>query len=723
MKIGQFTLLSAFLFFNLNAGTIKGKVTLGNEYSTVSGVTIHLTDKKLRFSTDENGLYAIPNLTKGLYSLEVVQIGYKRKFVENISVDDAEETEINVHLEESPFLLNEVVVTGTFQKHLFKETPVITEVISSKDLQRSGSSEISEVLRTQTGIEIGTGIGQTQNVSLQGLRSHQVLVLVDGERVSGKIDDALDINQIPIQSIERIEIVKGPMSSMYGSDAIGGVINIITKEPQNGTTVIDAAITGGSNGRQDYTLLLSHGVPDIFGERSSLNFLLSGGLNKYFGIDYDESDFMSEMPEFDRKNLSFKIAGNSTDRFKFDLKGDYYQDELEWLAGGDQYVHFVDFGNNKKYSFVGSGQYTFGGATILKASGNYSTNDHGSSEKTGAGYLVRNSVTTEQIQTARLQLTTIPYNTSTLTMGVETNDEQVTSQRVLDGRKRIVNNILYGEDEWAIGDFTFNAGARYSNHSRFGDFFAPRFSTLFRPTEQLTLRASYGRGFRSPSINELFLDFNHVSIGYTVQGNQNLQPESSHGYNVGFDYARDEIVWFRINGYYNDVTNLINYYYVSVSPVVFSYRNISSATAKGIDVDIDMNPISIIHAAVGYNFNETTDEHGKLLPFHSKHTVNSKLTIDIPAIDGSIFVRYRWYDKQPVVDEQTNTSAYGGETVSPTYYYSPAYTIVDVNCTSRIFTLFDITAGVNNLFDKITYPFGQTKGREFFAGIRFQLQP
>ena len=249
------------------------------------------------------------------------------------------------------------------------------------------------------------------------------------------------------------------------------------------------------------------------------------------------------------------------------------------------------------------------------------------------------------------------------------------------------------------------------------------FSTLFRPTEQLTLRASYGRGFRSPSINELFLDFNHVSIGYTVQGNQHLQPESSHGYNVGFDYARDEIVWFRINGYYNDVTNLINYYYVSVSPVVFSYRNISSATAKGFDVDIDANPISFVHCAVGYNFNETTDERGNLLPFHSKHTVNAKLSIDIPAIDGSIFMRYRWYDKQPVVDEQTNTSAYGGETVRPTYYYTPAYEIVDFNCTSNILKLFDITAGMNNIFDTITYPFGQTKGREFFAGIRYQLQP
>jgi outer membrane receptor for ferrienterochelin and colicins len=677
-------------------------------------------DKKLRFGTDANGIVTIPNLTIGNYSIEVSQIGYKRKIVESILVEENKLTEVSVNLDESPFQLNEVVVTGTLQKHLFKETPVITEIISSTDLKRSGTSEISEILRTQTGIEVGASISQTQSVRLQGLKKNQVLVLVDGERISGKVDDAIDINQIPVQSIERIEIVKGPMSSIYGSDAIGGVINIITKEPVAGVTKADASITVGSNGRQDYSLSAAHSFVDLLGERSSLNFLLSGGWNKYFGVDYDTKDFFSEMPEFDRKNASLKITGISNDKLRFDFKFDAYQDQLEWLAGGDQYVHFIDFADNKKQSMAGSVQYTFGAATIAKVSGNLSSNDHGSSEKTGAGYLVRSSMTNEQIKTFRAQITTLPYKTSTLTVGVETNEETVSSQRVLGGEKNITNNILYAEDEWAIGDFTFNIGTRYSNNSRFGEFFAPRFSALFRPTERLSLRASYGRGFRSPTINELFLDFNHVSIGYVVQGNPNLEPESSHGINVGFDYARDDVIWFRLNGYYNDVTNLINYFYVSPNPVVFSYRNISAAVAQGFDLDIDVRPIENISLIFGYNFNETKDHQGNLLPFHSRHTVNIKSNLDIPSLNGSIFGRFRWYDKQPVVDEQTNTGAYGGGTVSPNYFYTPAYSVVDVNVTTRLFELFDLTAGVNNLLDKTSFPFGQIKGREFFTGIRYQ---
>jgi|GEM_PF-1535806 len=718
-KITLISLILTTFVIELNSGTIRGKVILGNERMTVAGVMVQLMDKNLRFSTDANGEFTIPNLTNGTYAIEFSQLGYKKKIVDDVSVKENETTYVEVVLEESPFQLHEVVVTGTLQKHLFKETPVITEIISSQDLKRSGTSEVSEILRTQTGIEVGTSISQTQSVRLQGLKKNQVLVLVDGERIAGKVDDAIDINQIPVQSIERIEIVKGPMSSIYGSDAIGGVINIITKEPAEGVTSADAALTVGSNGRQDYTMSASHSFIGLLGEQSSLNVLLSSGWNKYFGVDYNADDYVSEMPEFDRKNASLKISGKTTDRFRFDLKADYYKDNLEWLAGGNQYLHFIDYADNKKITTTGMVLYTFGAATMVKASGSYSTNDHGSSEKTGAGYLVRSSITNEQIKTLRLQVTTLPYKTSTLTVGVETNDEQVTSARILNGEKNIINNVLYAEDEWAIGDFTFNIGTRYSDHSQFGTFFAPRVSTLYKATERLTLRASYGRGFRSPTINELYLDFNHVSIGYVVKGNQALQPETSHGINLGFDYSREDLIWFRLNAYYNDVTNMINYYYVSPNPVVFSYRNIASATAKGIDLDVDIRPATLVTITLGYNFNETKDHAGNLLPFHSPHTVNVKANIELPVINGNFFARFRWYDKQPVVDEQTNTNAYDEGAVKPSYYYSPAYHVVDINTTSKIFSTFEISAGINNVLNKKVFPFGQIKGREFFGGLRY----
>jgi outer membrane receptor for ferrienterochelin and colicins len=703
-------------------GIIRGRVTLGEEKDVMQGVHISLLQGSVNTMTDRDGYFKILNLDEGTYDLEISFIGYKRERVQKVQVVADKETDIIVSLSISPFLLNEVVVTGSLNSHILKETPVITEIISDEDLRHSGTTEVSELLRMQTGIEMSTGVGQTQNVRLQGLRKNQVLVLVDGERVSGKVDDALDINQIPVQSIERIEIVKGPMSSIYGSEAIGGVINIITVVPKPGQTTGEASMTVGSHGKQDYLFSGTHSFADVFGEQGPLNLLVSGGWNKYAGIDYSQADFVSESPAYDRKNACLRMVGQSADRFRFDLKTEYYADRLHWLAGGNEYVNFTDITESRKYSVVGSAQYTFGSTAFLKVGGNYSTNNHTSSEETGTGVERSSNTSIETIRNVRVQGSASPYEASTVTAGVELNDESINSQRILDGSKDMRNAILYAEDEWTMSEWTLNVGGRYADNSRFGSFFAPRLSALYRPTERLTLRASYGRGFRSPSINELFLDFDHSTVGYIVQGNPALQPETSHGINFGFDYARDDMIWFRINGYYNKVVNLINAYYVNPNPAIFSYQNISSATTRGIDVDCDTRLASFLRLVLGYHYNASIDEHGQDLPFNSPHAVTMKLTIDVPMVQGSAFARFRWYDRQAIADVQSDVSSANPQgRVSTAYYYSTPYSVTDVNLVSGFIRPFEATLGVNNIFNKVSYPFGQIKGREYFATLRFQL--
>ena len=722
LKIFTLNFFSILLYASV--GTIAGKVNLANDRTTIDGIQVYVKETNFYTATDKNGSFTVKNIQPGIYTLEVSLLGYKKQKL-SVEVVENVTTNISVTLQESPFQLNEVVVTGSLNKHLLKETPVITEIISNKDLQNSGSSEVGEILRLQTGIEIGTSISQTSNVRLQGLRKNQVLILVDGERVSGKVDDAIDINQIPVQTIERIEIVKGPMSSIYGSDAIGGVVNIITKEQVKGTSTALGSVTFGTNGRQDYIMSVGHSIVEPFGENTEFNVLLSGGWNKYFGVDYNLNDYFMEIPEYDRKNASLKINAKPIENLKLDFKADIYKDNLEWYAGIFDPImnyYYTDYSSNKKNTYTIGGQYTLG-SSVLKISGNLSSNNHGSSERTSTGYLVRSSNTMENISTLRSQFTFSPYNTSTLTLGGEKNSESVESQRILGIKKEITNNIVYVEDEWAISNVTLNFGARYSNNSRYGNFFAPRFSVMLKTTERLTLRASYGRGFRSPSLLELFIDYNNAGVGYTVVGEPLLQPEKSHGFNFGFDYARDEMIWFRLNAYYNSLTNLIDYYYKSVtSPILLSYRNISAATAKGVDLDVDMRPIDDLGISIGYNYNQTKDGFGNELPFHSPHTVNMKIHYSITELNSTITIRGRHYSRQLVKDEQTNTSAYGGGAAATTItLHSPTYQIVDANITTQFFTQFELSAGLNNILDKKVYPFGQIKGREFFAGIRYQL--
>lgn len=724
-KIEIFLLLTIFAI-NIFAGTIKGKVTLGNDNSVIAGVSVLLMDKKVRFSTDANGIFNIPNLTKGIYNIEVTQLGYKKGYINNIAIDENSIQEVEINLLESPFQLNEVVVTGSLNRHLLKDSPVITEIISRKDIEKTGSSDLSEVIKAQTGVELGTSIGQTQNVRLQGLNKNQVLILVDGERVTGKVDDAVDLGQIPVNMIEKIEVVKGPLSSTYGSDALGGVVNIITKNPKNADP-LHASITGGSNGKQEYEIAAAHNFTGIFGDASELSFLVNAGLNKYFGIShYDTSNSFDGVPEYDRRNVDLKIGFSDLHKLQADVKLGFYKDYMYWQASKIDFYQTQTKATNEKSTITTSVNYTINDESNIKLSAHYSQNDHGSIKISNTNVESDYNLSVEQLQTYRGQYTFAPYTSSILTLGLEKNIEGSKSGRLKSGSRAITNDVGYLEDEWSLWNFTLSFGGRYSDNSAFGGFFAPRVSLRYKATEKLTLRGSYGRGYRAPSFIELFFDFNHSGLSYMVEGNTSLQPETSHGFNLGIDYARDDLIWFRANFYYNDVTNLIEDYIkhpaTSAEPItIFSYENISEAVTKGVDVDIDMAPFKYCALSIGYNYTSATDGNGIELPFRTPHSITFKTSYENQENGTIVSLRGRWYDKKIVNDRRQNNNTLTGE-VTESEVVSPSYQVFDLKTSQTIINQLTLSAGINNLFDKVVFPYGNVKGREFFAGIRYQLQ-
>ena len=702
---------------------IKGRVLLAVDEQPAPYANVVVVGQPYGAATDEDGYYLIDGLPAGTYDLDVSMIGYRRERVNDVHVEQNRETRINVKLVESAIQLNEVVVTGVLSKHLLKDTPVITEVISKRDMATIGSSDFTEIMRVQTGVEVGSGVGQTQIARLQGLSKNQVLILVDGERTTGKVDDAIDLGQFPVNMIDRVEIVKGPMSAVYGSEALGGVINIITKDPKR-SPLFHVGATGGSYGRQDYEASAAKSFGDVFGENTSLGLLVNTGWNKFFGVDYDPHDGVMELPEYDRKNAELKTVANFGRKLAVDVRGSYYKDRINWQAGktgvGVGTLYYTDFGTNEKVTGTAVADYRFSPLTSLKLSAHVSKNDHGSWEETNTGYQVRNSLTGEQVATYRAQFTTSPYTTSLLTVGLERNDESARSQRIEGGTRTINNNVLFAEDEWTMSRFTFSLGGRYSDNSVYGRFFAPKVSLLYKATERLTLRGSYGRGFRAPSLLELFIDYPNTSVGYQVIGNPDLGPETSNGFNLGMDYSRGDLVWFRANAYYNDVRNMIDYYLTSTSPMVtYSYHNILGAVTKGIDVDVDFHPLSWMVFGIGYNYISAKDDHGNILPFHSPHTLNGKLILTWAPQKLTAALRGRWYDRKLVIDEQTNVNSVGG---GASEFYLGAYGIYDVKVSKVLLDGLDVSAGINNIGDTRSYPFGQIKGREFYAGASYDLK-
>lgn len=713
--------LTSFLF--ASGGTLSGKITLANEKTTIDGIQILLVEKKFYTATDRNGNFSIRNVQPGVYTLEISFVGYKKQRV-NVEVLDSVTTPISLTLQESPFQLNEVVVTGSLTKHLLKDSPVITEIVSRKEIEQTGSSNLSDVLKSHTGIELGTSIGQTQNARLQGLNKNHVLILVDGERITGKVDDAIDLGQIPVNMIEKIEVVKGPLSATYGSEALGGVINIITKSPED-APLLYAAITGGANGRQDYELSTAHSFQNFLYEGFKFSLMANVGWNKYFGIThYDSTNSFDGIPESDRKNFDLKIALAPSSKMQMDVKMERYFDYMIWKGTSNDYYDTKTKATNDKSSIVSTLNYQPTETSNLKLSALTSRNIHGSLKVTNTKSEFDKNDATENLTTLKGVYSFNPYSSSLLAVGAEHNIEELISGRLLNNERKIRNTVAFVEDEWTIHTYTLTFGGRYSHNSAFGNFFAPRISFRWNATDKLTLRGSYGRGYRAPSFIELYFDFNHSSIGYIVEGEPHLQPETSHGFNIGIDYSRNDWLWFRTNFYYNTVKNLIEDYQKNPSTmpgfIVLSYRNISEAITAGSDIDVDIVPATDVKISFGYHYTYAVDGKGNVLLFRVPQVLSLKALYEMKETGTSVSLRGRWQDKVLIDDQRQNANTVNG-TASVTKTYSPSYTVFDTKITQTLFHNISLNGGINNILDKTIYPYGQKRGREFYVGIQFQL--
>jgi outer membrane receptor for ferrienterochelin and colicins len=312
----------------------------------------------------------------------------------------------------------------------------------------------------------------------------------------------------------------------------------------------------------------------------------------------------------------------------------------------------------------------------------------------------------------------VPYHNSILTAGIEYNQEEVNSSRFSEGLASISNNVLYAEDEWNIGVGTLAIGGRYSANSVFGSFFTPRISAVIPVTNNTMLRASYGRGYREPSLLELYIDFDHSTVGYIVRGAPNLKPEDSHGFNLGMQYNREDLVWFRVTYFYNRLNNLIDYYFSGSSngAAVLTYRNVEQATTQGVDFDLDLGVTDRCVISLGYNLVDARDGYGNPLPFRTPHSANLKLNYELPFYATKLDLRVRWYDTKPVNDDQTNRGIYS-QGQAPIFSYVNAYSVTDVRVSSKPFSGVELFAGISNLFDYRDYPFGQIKPLQVFGGV------
>ena len=620
------------------------------------------------------------------------------------SGDETPETDSTVELEP-------VVVTATKTPQRLEDTPVITNLITRAEIEATGAENIGEVLEHTAGIIIHRD-GHGDGVQLQGLNSEYILILVDGEPQVGRIAGKLDMARLAVENVERIEIVKGATASLFGNAALGGVINIITRKATSPFSV-QVSQTFEQN-----TTLDSRGTLEL--QRDNLNALLTLSRNHRNPIDLDTSDLTTTIDGYANVTGSARTEYQLTPATNFIFSGQYFTQNQEGISENGP-VAFDRLGDIENFSGSVGVEHEFGDRThgtpaSLLTGKLYATryDDESTVVNRDSAEISSRNLNIQDLLKGELQFDTTLWEKHQLTLGGEVILENLQSQRITGGERGILTNSLFAQNVFRpISAFALVIGGRLDNHSEFGTHFSPKLSTLYRMTDNLRLRFSYGQGFRAPDFKNLYLDFTNVTSGYQVLGNPNLRPESSHSWNLGLEYQIFDGLLGRVHAYRNDLHNLIEAERIGKSTAggsKFEYQNISKAFTEGVDVEAVVGSIGGFTSTVGYAYLRGADkESGLPLLNRSTHSGTLKVAYLHANTGLQVDLRGRYASPWGFFDD--------GDKVLESEELAPSYWVWNLRASKTLLKIFKVSIGCNNIFDFKIPTFYTFTGRSFYGGL------
>ncbi|MBL8021247.1 MAG: TonB-dependent receptor [Leptospirales bacterium] len=674
---------------------------------------------------------------------------------------------------------NEVVVTGERRERSSRDSVAQTEVITRQEILDSGSENLAEALENQAGVEIRAGI-RGRFLQLQGLDPQYTLILVNGQRVVGRLDNATDLTRIKAEEIERIEIVKGASSALYGSDAIAGVINIITRTSRRPVEA-EVITTFGTGRRANFGTGNETSTSAFVGINSdfaSNNF--TAGWHRSDGYDLTPITRTTRLtqqlgpaylPLFDSDRIAALegTTGPAYSDLNFGNTGQYRLTENLALNTNLTYRYLdesrVDVAPprqivdryNKSHDFAGglAPVYALSDGGSVRASYGYSRffdeikQDHRGTE---LGDSVSNQ--DERAHEFRSQLDYAFFHDHFTTVGADGIVEELISPRVRNNYAYRHRMAAFLQDEWSLSSarkMVLVPGVRVEQDSQFGSQTTPKLAFRVDPTSQLKLRASAGAGYRAPSFKDLYLTFQNPGVGYEVVGNTDLKPERSRNYNAGAEYEPMSWVYTSVNVFYNRITNLIDFVRLtqgSAELTKYQTTNIRQAYTRGAELMGDVQVLDGWTFGAGYTLTDTRDmDQGIPLEGRSKHRGTLRVGYQYKPLKlgfelrASVFgTQAYWYQKQAVYTLGNR----GGITYNPNaalvalargqefllfeknpdfprqgYILRNAYrNQLDLRVYSRTFENYELFAGVSNLLDVYDVARNPQRPRYYYFGLR-----
>ncbi len=710
----EFKYLPLFLLFLVTSQVIKAQTISGHIRDTdnnpVPFATVAIDGTSAGTTADEKGYFSL-NTKKSNATLVVRCVGF-----EETRMNAKSGQELNISLAEKENFLNSVVVTGTRTDRTLKETPVLTKAIQGKVLRETGAVTALDALENiMPGMHFNPN-SHGDNIQMQGLDNKYILVLLNGERmVNGKTEN-VNFSRLNVADIQRIEIIDGAASVLYGSNAIGAVINIITKDVDK---PLDASVQGRYSKYNTYALDAALGLRgEKFSSRTVFNRKNSDG----YTVETGEGESASSR------------SVNPTNDFSIRQEFKYRTKKLEASAYGSYFQSLVESPNSptdskeRDYNIGAKVNYTASDRNALTVAANTDV------YKAYTVYKRLNDSTAlgNDYHTTSLRVTDAwtPKTGIQLIGGYELNDERSYSVNLFgddNHDKSAYNNNFFLQGDFKIfGGLEAVVGGRLTQHSEFGVHFTPKVSLMYR-LKNFRFRAGVSNGFKAPTLKEMYYSFMMGNVSY-IKGNPDLKPEKSWYESLSVEYITADFN-ASVSVYNNDISNKINTkeYIRTGEPVLWLFENIGDARIRGVDVFAQYNFLNYWNVNAAYAFADAIDKETKQQLYgNSKHNVTAGLMFkyndfDIGGKTLPFCMSFSGRFSSPRIYESEGATP--GQIVRTE---SKTVSVWKFVYTQRIPSLYknfgmEMQLGVDNIFNWTDPSRSINPGRMYFASLRLSI--
>ena len=722
--------LLSYNFLVAHNHTIIGKIESNNgENSPIPGATVRIENTALRTISNSKGEFKLKHIPDGKFNLIISAVGFK---TQNFSIefehtegDDIKE--FNISMEEVAISTPDLVVTATRSEKIYEDTPVKLSVVSQSILKSTTSLNIKEGLSFQPGLRVentcqNCGVSQ---IRINGLEGHYTQVLIDSRPIFSALNGVYGLEQIPSIMIDRIEVVRGGGSSLYGSSAIAGIVNVITKDPSinyfSGSYI--QSFTDGKTPDNTFQMNAS-----LVNDNQDIGVYFYG-LNRNRKEWDANGDGFCEIPKLDLTTFGVKAFYKPTYKTKFSGEYNIINDdrrggnklnlpehEADITEAARHKTHIIQlssetfFTTYDKFSIYASGQFT------------ERKSYYGAEQNPDAYGNTKNRTAVAGLQYSHISDNFI-YGQHIFTIGYEfrndnIEDEALGYDRII--KQDVVENGIFLQDDWSLTEnVSLIFGGRFDKHNLIDKFiFSPRANVLYKIVDNLSVRANFSTGFRSP---QAFDEDLHITIvnggGQVIRLANNLKEERSYTYGASFDWFSDSKSFpFAVS--FDFFSTMLRDAFVleetgtdDKGNMIMERRNGRDANINGFTLELQSNVKSILAFKTGFTYQNSKYDEPFVWSSGDEKTASQSTDKLLRAPD---LYGYFTFTLNPFEDIGIDISGvYTGKMYVPHYKTAALETGEEIIIDELVFTdpFFEL-----NL--KATYKLNQIPSIEIFAGVQ-----